>query len=194
MSVEIQEIGVDLLPRYAAIPIAFKVTSVFRIEAIDDGLGGFTLTEKNVAPYIKDYDRHDNGSGPAGWPKRFDVRKWGIFLAIEGDRPVGGAAVAINTPDVNMLEGRKDLAVLWDIRVHPDERRRGIGSKLFKHAADWSRQKGCRQLKVETQNVNVSACRFYAKQRCEVGAIHRYGYAGCPAVAHEAMLLWYLEL
>ena len=75
MLVEIQEIGVDLLSYYAAIPIAFRVTSVFRIEAIEDGLGGFTLTEEKVAPYVKDYDRHDNGSGPTGWPKRFDVSK-----------------------------------------------------------------------------------------------------------------------
>jgi GNAT superfamily N-acetyltransferase len=89
---------------------------------------------------------------------------------------------------------REDVAALWDIRVHPDERRRGIGSKLFEYAADWARRKGCRQLKIETQSVNVPACRFYAKQGCQLGAIHRYGYAGCPDVAHEVMLLWYLEL
>jgi len=194
MSIEIQEVGVDLLPRYAAIPIAFEVASVFRIEVIDKGLGGFALAEEQVAPYTKDYDSQDkDDSGPTGWPERFDVSKWGIFLALDGDRPVGGATVA-DTPGVHMLEDRKDLAVLWDIRVHPDERGRGIGSELFKHAADWAKQKGCRQLKVETQNVNVPACRFYAEQGCELGAIHRYGYAGSSHVAHEAMLLWYLAL
>jgi hypothetical protein len=40
----------------------------------------------------------------------------------------------------------------------------------------------------------VGACRFYAKQGCELGGIHVYGYAGCPQVAHETMLLWYLDL
>ncbi len=195
MSIEIQKVGVDLLPRYAAIPISFKVESVFRIEVIDQGLGGFALIEEKVAPYTKDYDsKEKDDPRPIGWTKRFDVSKWGFFLALNGSRALGGATVAIDTPDVNMLEGRKDLAVLWDIRVHPDERRRGIGSKLFKHAADWARRKGCRQLKVETQNINVPACRFYAKQGCELGAIHRYGYAGCSDVAHEAMLLWYLKL
>jgi hypothetical protein len=29
---------------------------------------------------------------------------------------------------------------------------------------------------------------------CELGVIHRHGYAGHPKVAHEAMLLWYLDL
>jgi hypothetical protein len=49
-------------------------------------------------------------------------------------------------------------------------------------------------MKIETQNVNVAACRFYASMGCELGAINRYGYAGVPAVAHEAMLLWYYKL
>jgi ribosomal protein S18 acetylase RimI-like enzyme len=84
--------------------------------------------------------------------------------------------------------------VLWDIRVHPDARGQGIGSELFAEAARWAQAQGCRQLKVETQNVNVQACRFYAKQGCELGGIERYGYAGCAEVSHEAMLLWYLDL
>ncbi len=197
-SIRIQKVGTDLLPLYATIPILFKVESVFRVLVIDGGLGGFELIEEQVAPYTKDYDSYDSqdkgDSRPIGWSKRFDISKWEIFLAYNSTRLAGGAVVAIDTPGVNMLEGRKDLAVLWDIRVHPNERRSGIGSKLFKYAADWARQKGCKQLKIETQNINVPACRFYVKQGCELGAIHRYGYAGCPDVAHEVMLLWYLKL
>ena len=102
--------------------------------------------------------------------------------------------MAFNTPGVHMLKGRKDLAVLWDIRVHPDFQRNGIGTKLFNYAAKWSREKGCRQLKIETQNVNVPACRFYAKQGCRLGVINRYAYAGHPKVGHEVMFIWYLEL
>jgi GNAT superfamily N-acetyltransferase len=95
---------------------------------------------------------------------------------------------------MHMLEGRDSLAVLWDIRVAPDARGCGIGRRLFEHAAGWARRRGCRRLKAETQNVNVPACRSYAAQGCELGAIHRCGYASVPSVAHEAMLLWYLEL
>jgi ribosomal protein S18 acetylase RimI-like enzyme len=89
---------------------------------------------------------------------------------------------------------RPDLAVLWDIRVHPDYRRQGIAAQLFSSAVAWAQAKGCDQLGLETQNVNVPACRFYASQGCQLAAIHRYGYAGCPGVAHEALLLWYLDL
>ena len=194
MSIEIQEIGVDLFPLYDAIPNWFRVESVLRVELVDGGLGGFRLTEEKVAePFIKNYNKGDDN--PTGWAVSYDLSKWGIFLARDGDRPVGGAAVAADAP-VYPLDRfqRRDLAVLWDIRVHPDERGCGIGAELFKHAVEWSRRKGYGQLGMETQNVNVPACRFYAKQGCELGTIHRYGYAGCPDVAHEVMLLWYLDL
>jgi hypothetical protein len=35
---------------------------------------------------------------------------------------------------------------------------------------------------------------LYAAQGRTPGAIHRYACAASPTVAHEAMLLWYLDL
>jgi GNAT superfamily N-acetyltransferase len=192
--VEIEQVGSEALGQYAEIPIAFEVKSVLRVEPLDGGLGGFRLREEAVVPpYVKDYDAYEEG-GPEGWPTRFSVDEWGFYLAWENGRCVGGAAAAYGVSGMHMLEGQGDLAVLWDIRVERDARGCGIGRRLFEHAADWARRRGCTRLKAETQNVNVPACRFYAAQGCELGAIHRYGYAGVPLVAHEAMLLWYLEL
>ena len=193
MTVQIREIGVDALPEYARIPIAFQARSVFRVDLIDGGLGGIHLREERVAPYIKDYDAHED-SGPRRWPQRYDMRNWAIFLAVQGDRGVGAATVAFNTPGLKVLAGRSDVGALWDIRVHPDFRRRGIGTRLFHQAADWLGERGCQQMKVETQNINVPACRFYAKRGCQLGEINRYGYAGHPEVRHEVMLIWYLDL
>jgi len=194
MAATIQEIGLDRLPDYAAIPIAFEVAAMLRVELVDGGLGGMRLREMRVAPaYTKNYDAYE-GCGPTRWPERFDTRHWGLFLALEGDRPVGGATVAFDTPGLRMLSDRDDLAALWDLRVRPDFHRQGIGTALFDHAAAWARVRGCAQLKIETQNVNVPACRFYAKQGCTLGLIDRYGYAGHPQVGHETMLIWYLDL
>jgi len=194
MVVKIQEIGADALQHYKQISIAFEVKSVFHVELINNGLGGIRLREEEVMPsYIKDYDAYEDG-GPEEWPKRFDIRNWGFFLALDQTRPLGGAAVAFNTPGVHILDGRADLAVLWDLRVYPDFRGCRIGTKLFNHAANWSRKRGCKQLKFETQNVNVPACRFYAKQGCQLGEINRYAYAAHPEVGHEVMLVWYLDL
>jgi len=194
MVVRIQEVGPDTLPQYKQISIAFEVKSIFRLDLIDGGLGGIRLhEEKVVPPYIKDYDAYEDG-GPERWLRRFDISNWGIFFALDGTRSLGRAVVAFNTPGVHMLAGRADLAVLWDLRVDPDFRRCGIGTELFNYAANWSRKRGCKQLKIEAQNVNVPACRFYAKQGCRLGEINRYGYIGQPEIAHEVMLIWYLDL
>ena len=193
-TVNIQEIGVDLLHKYGEIPIRYKVESILQIDLINRGLGGIELREEKVTPsYIKDYDAYED-EGPTRWPKRFDTNNWGIFLALKRTHPVGGATVAFNTQEVHMLDGRTDLAVLWDIRVHPNFRRCGIGTNLFDYAVEWSRKRKCRQFKVETQNVNVPACRFYVKQGCRLGAINRYGYFIDPKFRHEVMLLWYLDI
>lgn len=194
MPIEIREIGPERLAEYAAIPIAFDVSSALEADLVEGGLGGITLHETRVrSPYIKDYDGYAE-QGPQRLHRRFNLENWGIFLALEGSRNAGGAMVAFDTPDVHMLEGRRDLAVLWDLRVHPDRRRQGIGTLLFGHAAGWARGRGCRSLKIETQNINVPACQFYRKQGCRLGVIHRHAYAQSPGIEHEVMLLWYLNL
>jgi GNAT superfamily N-acetyltransferase len=156
---------------------------------VEGGLGGLCLVEIPVKPYFKDYNRDDS---PRDWPRRFDGSRWGFFLARCGDWIGGAAAVAFDTTGVFMLEARRDLSVLWDIRVPPEFR--GVGIAIFRHAAEWSRQHGCTQMKVETQNVNVPACRFYRRMGCELGEICRFGYAAVPSAAHEVMLNWYLDL
>ncbi len=194
MGIEIRQVGPEDLARYGEISIRFTVESVFRVEQVDGGLGGLLLKEERInEPYVKNYDAYEP-EGPTRWAKRFDVSNWGFLLAFDGAQPAGGAVLAFRTPNVHMLEGRSDLAVLWDIRVCPERRGEGVGTRLFEHAVAWARQRDCRQLRAETQNVNVPACRFYARQGCRLGVIDCYGYAGDPRVAHETMLLWYFDL
>jgi GNAT superfamily N-acetyltransferase len=179
------------LAEYAHVPIAFEVRSTLDCTAPGGGLGGLLLSERDVAvPYRKDYDAIA-GEGPARWARRFDVSNWGVLAArVNGER-VGGAVIAFDTPGVEMLEGRRDLAVLWDLRVAPAARGRGVGTALFAAAARWAAARGCGWLKVETQNVNVPACRFYARRGCTLGAINRFAYHEFP---DEIQLLWYKEL
>ena len=94
-----------------------------------------------------------------------------------------------------MLDSRDDLGVLWDIRVKDEFRRQGAGAALFRAAADWCRAERLTQLKIETQNVNVPACRFYAAQGCELRGIIHHSYAsGPPQWADEVQLHWWLDL
>ena len=60
--------------------------------------------------------------GPMRWAERFDLSNWAFFSAFTGAQCVGRAAIARDTPTLEMLEGRQDLALLWDIRVAPSAR------------------------------------------------------------------------
>jgi GNAT superfamily N-acetyltransferase len=196
MSVTIQEIKADQFASYDGIPTWFEVESVFRVEVVEAGLGGFRLVEEEVVePFIRDANSQ-NEDHPTHWASHFDIGRRGIFLATDDQgQHVGGATVAVDAPlyPLDRFQ-RQDLAVLWDLRVHPEHRKQGIGSRLFRYAVDWARSKGYGQLGMETDSSDVVACRFYAQQGCELGAIHRFGYIGVPEVAHYAMLLWYLDL
>ena len=190
MSLDVATVLPASLATHAGVSIAFEVDRVLDVTAPYGGLGWFVLVERRLAvPYRKDYDAHDGG--PADWPRRFDLTNWGLFAAHDGGTLVGAASVAFDTPGVDMLEGRRDLAVLWDLRVAPEARGRGVGTALFRAAEAWAAARGCRHLKVETQSVNVPACRFYARAECVLGAVHRFAYSDLP---DEAQLLWYKAL
>jgi ribosomal protein S18 acetylase RimI-like enzyme len=191
IAIDVVEHPADELVEYARIPIAYEVRHIFDVVASERGLGGLMMVERSIEdPYLKDYDALP-GEGPLTWPRRFNFSNWRLFMARVGGRRVGGAAAVLNDPDVEMLEGRSDLSLIWDIRVSPEARRLGVGSALFRAAEEWSRSRSARRLKVETQNTNVPACRFYARQGCVLGAINRFAYRDLP---HEVELLWYKDL
>ncbi|HXW79829.1 MAG TPA: GNAT family N-acetyltransferase [Acidimicrobiales bacterium] len=191
VSLAVREEPIDNLHLHAEVPIAFLVERILEPTILADGLGGIALREVEVeAPWWKDYDAA-KGEGPTRWAKRFDVSNWGLMAAYQGTVRIGGAVVALKAPGLEMIDGRGDLAVLWDLRVRPESRSHGAGYALFRAAEEWARKRGCRTLKVETQNINVAACRFYARMGCTLTAINLDAY---PEFPHEVQLLWQQSL
>ncbi len=192
VALDIRQIAADELHRYAEIPMWLTVDSVYSVEQDPRPSASWRLREVPVEPYRKHYDLEANGEArPLRWGNQFDLRHWAFFLATKDGRPAGAAAVAFRSPGLELLEGRDDLAVLWDLRVEPALRRRGVGATLFQRSANWAREQGCTQLRIETQNVNVPACRFYKRMGCHLVAANRGAY---PALPDEIQLLWHFDL
>ena len=188
MTIEIAEAPIATVSDLAQVSIAFTVDRVLDVEERD---GGFALTERILdAPWVKDYDAIP-GEGPAALAARFDLSRWGLIVARADGRLVGGAVIAFDTQGVDMLRGRRDLAVLWDLRVALEVRGQGVGAALFRAAEAWAAASGCTAFEVETQNINAAACRFYARMGCALVSIDRHAY---PALPHEVQLIWRKEL
>ena len=191
MSVDLKEETIGHLHELGEIPTAFLVERVLDVSPIEAGLGGIGLSEQTVEkPWIKDYDAIKD-EGPSRWARQFDVINWGLIAVYRNESRVGAAVIGFDTPGVDMLEGRSDLAVLWDIRVSPQARSAGTGTKLFQAAEAWARSRGCSTLKAETQNINVPACRFYQRMGCTLRAIDRFAYPDLPG---EVQLIWVKQL
>jgi ribosomal protein S18 acetylase RimI-like enzyme len=190
MNIKIVQINETYLNDYALIPISFAVKSFLDISFQKNGFAGINITEKEVnTPYIKNYDEYEN---PVDWPQTWNIENWGLFLAKdENFETLAGLAVAYDTEGNQMLEGRNDLTVLWDIRVKPEYRGKGIGALLFQEAVIFSKERNCKMIKIETQNNNVPACKFYSGQGCYLGGIHENVYEEFPS---EIQLLWYKKI
>jgi GNAT superfamily N-acetyltransferase len=191
MKFSLSEEPIANVAELTSIPIAFEVDRVLDVEHRGTDSGPFEYSERSLeVPYVKDYDGIE-GEGPTQWANRFDLSRWGLIGARAEGLRIGAAVVAFATAGVDLLEGRGDLAVLWDIRVHPSGRRKGVGAALFRAALEWTGGRGCTQLKVETQNINVPACRFYERQGCVLDRIDRSAY---PQFPDEIQLVWRKDL
>lgn len=181
-TIEVCEEPLSEVHRHVAVPNSFLVETALDVL---ESATGFDLRERKLAqPCRKDYDSIES---PLDWLDRFDTSRWTLIGAFEGNARIGGIVGAFDSPGLEMLEGRNDLVVLWDLRVAPDARRRGVGRTLFCALETWARVRGCRELKVETQNINVAACRFYASQGCKLSEANHGAYSDLP---DEVQLIW----
>lgn len=127
------------------------------------------------------------GNDPASWSSKFDTEHWLFLSAYIKDVGVGGAIVVVRPDDVAQLAGRASFALLWDIRVAASSRRSGVGRALLAEAEAIARNAGCIGVEVETQDVNVPACRLYAAADFRLRDVSPLAYSEAP---RETRLTW----
>ncbi|GAP13500.1 acetyltransferases [Longilinea arvoryzae] len=89
-----------------------------------------------------------------------DLKRYEGFLA-EGfslGAYRNGAWIGVALAEV---QGWNRVLSVWELHVHPDHRRQGIGRRLLDELAVRASALGLRALTVETQNTNVAAIHFY---------------------------------
>jgi ribosomal protein S18 acetylase RimI-like enzyme len=174
------------LHRYVSVRSCFETHAL--LDVYERG-GGVELCERSLdRPYRKDYDALENSMD---WPRLFDVANWIAISAFCGDSRMGGIIGALDTGGVDLLEGRRDLVVVWDVRVSQDAQRQGVGSALLAALESRARTRYCRELEVETQNSNVAACRFYARRGFRLTQVTRNAY---PTLPSDIQMIWRKEI
>lgn len=174
------------LAEYATIRSAFHVGEALMLAMDGDAIVPHVETRPIRPGYDKDYDALP-GNHPGEWPARFSVERACLLAAyVDGDR-IGGAIVICDPDDVVRLRGERGLALLWDLRVARRARRRGVARALLAAAEASARDAEVRGLLVETQDVNVPACRVYAAAGFVLASVEHDAYPGLPG---EARLIW----
>lgn len=176
------------LSAYASIPIAFEVRE--RLDPASTRLDGQQLRSVPVTPpYVKDYDALPLNA-PSSWSTRFNLSRWTFLAAFISERRVGGEIVIAEPGELLDESVPPSYALLWDLRVAPAHRGRGVGSALLNDAVTRMRIAGAAGIAIETQDINVPACRLYAACGFAVTKVVPQAYSG---LLGETKLIWTLS-
>jgi GNAT superfamily N-acetyltransferase len=175
MKIEIHEIDLHNQLDFGRCEMSFTVTSKLILRAED---GRITYRIVDVPPYQKEYG-----------PRRTDFAEYGsdhnkmIFLAYVNDELAG---------EVRISKSWNKFALLDDFVVENRYRRQGVGRALIQRCVDWAKGKGFPGLTLETQNINVPACRLYESCGFELRGFDTHLYKGLDPSTDEIALYWYL--
>lgn len=184
MRIEVREETVTSIEAYARISTAFRVERQLVIPTVPwPESGGPLHDEPVVSPFTKDYDTIPDNR-PTDWVRCVDTTRWRVFTAVVDNTRVGGAILA---PADDQRAATRGVIELRDLRVAPTWRRRGIARTLWATIEAAAMAAGTLAIDIETQQINVAACRFYAAHGCVLVGVDRAAY---PLLPDEVRLRW----
>lgn len=81
------------------------------------------------------------------------------YVALKNDEVVGG----ISAYELEMYDQPGSALYIYDLAVHHDYQRTGIGSKLMKEVMDYSKRNGIQTVFVQAEEEDQHAITFYQK-------------------------------
>ncbi|MFC1947547.1 GNAT family N-acetyltransferase [Chloroflexota bacterium] len=143
---------------------------------IDNGIFSYTIEE--IYPAYLNTDEEDD----IDYTTYIENPDKVVFLAYFGGILAG---------QIILRRNWNIFAYIEDIRVSSDFRRRGIGVALIKSAEEGEKKGEMPSIMLETQDVDVSACRLYEKAGFILGGVDKKLYGATKKYAHETALFWY---
>ena len=141
--------------------------------------GEWTFTEILYdTPYEKRYPNDDED-----YDAYIDNPMKTVFFYYADDACVG---------QVRIRKNWNRYAFVEDIAVAQGYRGKGFGAMLIEKAILWAKEKELCGLMLETQDVNLAACRFYHKLGFRIGAVDTMLYANFDS-GDEKAIFWYLK-
>ena len=108
-----------------------------------------------------------------------------VFFAYQNEICIGQIVLKKDWNQYAFIEG---------LYVAKIARGNGVGIALLERAVSWAKESKLKGLALETQDINVLACRFYAKHGFKIGGINTMLYKNFEKpLSDEIAIFWYLS-
>jgi GNAT superfamily N-acetyltransferase len=175
MEISIRKMDKDTIQDANKCDAAFTVDSKLVLRA-EDGVVSYQVV--SVKPYQKRYVFEERDySAYISNPDKI------VYFAYANDQLAG---------QINVAKHWNAYAWIDDFAVNPLFRGHGVGRALMQKAVDWTKEKNLPGIMLETQDVNVPACRFYQNFGFKLHGFDTYLYKGLNPSTDEIALYWYL--
>ena len=94
-----------------------------------------------------------------------------VLAAYKGEKMVGGLVAC----EVFPIHGAKEM-YLYDIAVHPQYQRQGVGVHLMQYLKTEAKNRGVRTIFVEAESEDVGAVAFYRSIGGEEVGVHHFNF------------------
>lgn len=163
----------DTISKLNSVVSSFTVSEILDVTRTGLGPDLFLVA---VTPYVKKYE--PESIEPTEYCDNPDRA---VFFAQENEELVG---------QLILRRSWNSFALIEDILVHPNHRRKGIGTRLLDQSVGWARQLSLKGVSLEMQNTNAPACKLYQRFGFLIGGHDRYLYYG-TSNANEVAIFWY---
>ena len=95
-----------------------------------------------------------------------------VLAAYMGEKIVGGLVACVLLP----IHGEKEM-YLYDIAVHPQHQRQGVGVRLMQQLKEEAKCRGVKTVFVEAESEDVGAVAFYRSIGGEEVGVHHFNFS-----------------